>query len=277
MIPDQIERVALLGWRVYPSSRSSKAACIKAPSDHASCDLGQIEAWCEQFRNCNWRVVMEGSGIWGMDVDAPSEGHEADGLSAMARMVAKNGSLPLRPTTRSGGGGIAMFFRHDGEPINGKTGWPELGLDPRRGRLSVTIPPSIHITTREPYKWLVTPWDVAPPPAPAWLLKAVAPPPEPSRPRVPEVTTEGRAERRLRRAVDAILGAASGTANDTLNRQAFAVARHIAGGTLSESEAAEALYAAARNRTIPDLEARDTIRSAFKGGYSKPLLSDAHV
>ena len=275
MIPDEIERVALLGWRVYPCSRSSKAARFKDPSANASCDLDLIQRWVDDYPASNWRVVMEGSGIWALDVDAPGADHDADGLAAMGRLVAKHGALPLRPTTRSGGGGVAMFFRHDEEPIHGKTGYPEPGLDPRRGRLSVTIPPSIHLTTRKPYEWLVKPWEVDPPAAPTWLLNAVKPPPEPARPRLPEVTSEGRAERRLRRAVDAILSAPKGTANDTLNRQSFAVARHVAGGTLNESEAAAALYAAARNRNIPDYEARDTIKSGFKGGYAKPLTAEA--
>ncbi len=269
-IPEEIERVALLGWRVYPSSQTTKHARFKEPGLKASFDLDVIAGWVKLYGDSNWRVVMEGSGIWGLDVDVPSADHAADGVVVMAGMVAEHGALPLRPTTRSGGGGYAVFFKHEGEPVWGKTGHPHDGLDPRVGKLSVTIPPSIHITTKRSYTWLVPPWTVDPPKAPDWLLKAVAPPFR-AKPRMPEVTTTSRAERRLRTAVDLVLSAPAGRSNDTLNRQAFALGRHIAAGALSEATAAEALYCAAMHRHIPSSEARDTIRSGFRGGYAKPL------
>ena len=198
-IPVEIELVDLLGWRVYPSRGHTKSARFKDPSGNASCDLDQIERWVNDYPPSNWRVVMDGSGIWGVDVDAPSEDHAHDGVAAMARLVEQQGPLPLRPTTRSGGGGYAVFFKHEGEAIWGKTGHPFGGLDPRVGRLSVTIPPSIHITTRKPYEWLVPPWKVDPPKAPDWLLKAVAPPTEPKRPRPTRSTSHLRCAARQRR------------------------------------------------------------------------------
>lgn len=268
--PD-VERVALLGWRLYPASTRDKRGCIKGGTDAATCDLDQLGMWAWEFPGCGWRVVMQGSGIWSLDLDVPSADHAADGISAMAALVRQHGHLPAQPRTRSGGGGAALFFRHDGELISGKTGTPAPGMDPRRGRLSVTIPPSVHVTTGRPYRWLVAPWDVSPPPAPAWLLRAVAPPPEPARPAMPVATNDTRARRRLHRAVDSVATAPSGAANDVLNRESFAVARHCAAGVLSEHEAIEALYAAARARSVPHLEAKDTIRSAFRGGYRHPL------
>ena len=42
--PD-IEQLALLGWRMYPASASSRAACIKNPGASATCDLGKLQAW----------------------------------------------------------------------------------------------------------------------------------------------------------------------------------------------------------------------------------------
>lgn len=69
MIPEEIERVALLGWRLYPASRYSRAACIKHGSDLATSDLNTLAAWSYEFPDCNWRVVCGGSGIWGLDLD----------------------------------------------------------------------------------------------------------------------------------------------------------------------------------------------------------------
>src|SRR4051794_12546630 len=124
--PD-IERLALLGWRLYPASRHSRAACIKSPGASASCDLDQLDAWTRQYPGCNWRVVCEGSGVWGLDVDVPSPDPAAEGVAALAAMVERHGPIPPRPMTRSGGGGLALFFRHRGEPIHGATGWPVPG------------------------------------------------------------------------------------------------------------------------------------------------------
>src|SRR3954454_3956920 len=90
----------------------------------------------------------------------PSEDHTADGVVALAGLVKQHGPIPPRPMTRSGGGGLALFFRHCGEPIHGATGWPVPGIDPRRGKLSVTVPPSIHVRTRRPYVWTVAPWEI---------------------------------------------------------------------------------------------------------------------
>ena len=269
--PD-IERVALLGWHLYPASRSlRRAACFKGATDQATCDLEKLEEWQHTYRGCGWRMVFGPSGCWGLDIDAAGKDHAADGIAAFAGLVAQHEPLPARPMSRSGGGGYGLFFRHTGEPITGKSGHPAPGIDPRRGRLSITIPPTIHHRTGAPYRWVTAPWDVSPPVAPAWLLHLVKPPPEPARPRLPQVTSTERAHRRLRRAVDAVLDASSGTANVTLNRESFAVARHVGAGVLNEHEAVEALYAASRHRSIPHREASDTIRSAFRAGCAKPL------
>lgn len=271
-LSEPIERLALLGWRLYPASSRGRSGCIKSATDLATYDIDQLAAWAREFPGCNWRVVMEGSGIWAMDCDAPGPTHSADGIAAMAELVHRHGPLPHGPRSRSGGGGLGLFFCHNGEPIAGKTGTPAPGLDPRRGRLSITVPPSIHYLTRQPYRWIVAPWDVSPPDAPAWLLDAVKPPPEPQRKAFdPEVTTDARARRRLIRAITTIETAPSGAANDTLNREAFAVGRHVAARVLSESEAISQLYSAARARNIPPHEARATLKSAFRSAYQKPL------
>jgi bifunctional DNA primase/polymerase-like protein len=171
-LPTDIKRLALLGWRLYPASRRNKAACIKDPGASATFDLDKLQAWTRAFPDCNWRMVCEGSGVWALDVDVPPEDHDADGVAALADLVKRHSPIPPRPMTRSGGGGLALFFRHSGEPIHGATGWPVPGINPRRGKLSVTVPPSIHVRTRRPYVWAVAPWEVSPPDAPGWLLPA---------------------------------------------------------------------------------------------------------
>lgn len=270
-LPSDVERLALLGWRLYPASARSKAACTKDPGASATCDIDKLQAWADKFPGCNWRMVCEGSGVWGLDVDVPSEDHAADGIAALASLVRRNGPIPPRPMTRSGGGGLALFFRHRGEPIHGATGWPKPGLDPRRGRLSITVPPSRHQRTGNVYYWIVAPWELSPPDAPAWLLRAVAPPPErvwtgtgADAAAMPDGRRRRYAEGALRRSVEQVATAAQGQRNDTLNRACFGLARFIDAGDLAPSEVADALAVAARQAAMPFPEVRATLASALR-------------
>ena len=266
--PPEIERLALLGWRLHPASRFSRAAAIKGAAEAATHDLDCLERWAAEFPGCNWRVVMGGSKVWGLDVDAPSPDHAADGIAALAGLVATHGPLPPRPMIRTGGGGYALFFRDGGEPISGRTGTPAPGLDPRRGRLTVTVPPSIHHRTRARYRWITAPWEIAPPPAPAWLLRAVAPPPPVPIPHPSRMPAKGRpyAVGALRRAVAEVATAFPGTRNDVLNRAAWSLSRLIADGSLAPSEIAEALAHAGRVAGMDHHEVARTIASALTAG-----------
>lgn len=274
VLPDEIERLALLGMRLYPASQFSKAGCIKRGPDLATCDLDQIAAWAREFRGCNWRVVMEGSGIWALDVDRPGPDHEADGQEVLAKMVARHKRTPIppRPTVRSPSGGFTLVFKSVDSPICGRSGWPKKGLDPKAGRLTINVPPSRHLSFGTPYRWQPAPWDLTPPEAPAWLLKAVAPPPPPKVPIPKPVATSDRARKRLFRAISTVLGAARGTRNQTLNRESFAVARYVAAGSLGEQEALEHLYAAAIGVGLDHHEAKATIQSGYRSGLrAEPL------
>ncbi len=261
----EVEAVALLGWRLYPCSRSTKAARFKGASAAASFDLNVISRWCREFGPSNWRVVMAGSGIWSLDVDAAGDTHSADGIAELQKLVTANGPLPPRPMTRSGGGGYGIFFSHTDEKIAGKTGTPAPGIDPRRGNLSITIPPSIHVATRKPYKWITPPWDVNPPKAPEWLLKLLEPKPEPEFKRAVIDTTDA-ARDWLYKAANAVANAGEGSRNDTLNRRSFHVGRMIAAGLLGQQEAVEVLYGAARSIGLEHHEIKSTIQSGINSG-----------
>ncbi len=265
-IPEEIERVALLGWHVYPASQYSRAACFAGASANASCDLDTIARWGSEYPGCNWRVVFGPSGLWGIDCDVPPL-HE-DGVSAFKAIVAQNSLLPPRPVMQSGSGGIGIFFRHNGEPIRGQSGYPAPGIDPRRGRLSQTIPPSRHVDTKGAYRWLVPPWEVSPPDAPRWLLDLMAPPPIPPLRHLPERRGTGQgaayAYGALKSALIRVGLAPAGQANDTLNREAYAMARFVADGTIPEGDVRETLMAGARRRAIPIREALATIESGLK-------------
>ena len=271
-LPSEIEAVALLGWHLYPAVRrpSAKAACFKGASDAATCDLDTLARWDADFNRPNWRVVMGPSNLWGIDLDAPSADHDADGISAFAQFAKSYPPLPPGPRTRSGGGGLALFFRGTDQPIMGKTGYPAPGIDPRRGRLSITIPPSIHHRTGRAYRWISAPWETATPDAPDWLIRLFRTPQDAPKLNA-NVIADSKASRALVAAMRAVRDAPSGAANDTLNRRPYYIARCVAAGALSETEAVDALYAAALDRRIPAREAIATLKSAFASGKSRPL------
>lgn len=267
MIPPDIERVALLGWHVYPGSATTRAGCFEGAHDAASCDLDTIASWCRDYPRCSWRLVCGPSRVWGLDLDVPPM-HRHDGIAAFTAVTGQHEPLPKRPTLRSGGGGLAIFFRHDGEPIAAEGKKLGAGIDPRRGRQSQTIPPSLHYHTRQPYRWLTPPWEVAPPPAPAWLLALLAPPPEPPARPAPKLL-QGDGARNyavavLHNAIRRAAAAGQGDRNNSLNQQTYGVARFIADGMLSEAEVRDSMMAAARAAAIPLREAMATIDSALK-------------
>lgn len=267
MIPPEIENVALLGWAVYPCSTSSRAGKFKGAHLAATHDLNTIAGWCREWPRCNWRVIFEKSRIWGLDCDVPP-GHASDGIAALAELVKVHGPIPPRPQARSGGGGLGLFFAWNGERIIGDGGHPAPGIDPRRGAQSQTIPPSVHIVTRKPYRWIDPPWTVAPPPAPAWLLRLVEPPPEPEFRRA-VIDTADKARNKLYRAASAVAQAASGERNQRLYKRAHQIGIMIGEGTLGEREGAEALYGAARSAGLDHIEARATIISGINSGVRR--------
>lgn len=263
--PD-VERVALLGWRLAPVSRYSKASCFKGAPDHASHDLDMLEQWSGAYPGCNWRVYMAGSGIFALDCDVPP-GHAHDGLASLDVLQERYSKLPPAPTTRSGGGGRAYIFRHDDEPIIGRSGHPAPGIDPLRGRQGLMIPPSVHLRTKQPYIWLVPPWEVSPPPAPKWLLRLLRPPPVPKIRRA--VVTDDDVREVITKVVGKLSVAKEGERNATLNTQAFRLGVLVGRGLLSDSEATDVLYRIARAIGLDNHESLATIKSGLKGGYNK--------
>lgn len=266
MIHPDIERVALLGWHLYPCSNRTRHGCFKGASHAATCDLNVLARWTSEFPNCGWRVVCQPSNIWGLDLDTPPI-HNHNGVEYFTNLVKVHSPLPPRPQLRSGGGGIALFFHYSGQRLSGKTNSLP-GIDPRCGRLSQTIPPSLHYITGKPYRWINAPWDVAPPQAPEWLVKLFEPPPEPEFKRT-QIDTTDAARRQLYKACMAVVQSTNGARNDTLNRRAFQVGCMMGEGLLGEQEAIEALYGAARQAGLEHHEAKATIMSGLTSGLKR--------
>ena len=265
--PD-VERLALLGWRLYPSTRSRKGV-FKGYIEAATSNLSTLSHWAQQYPGCNWSVIPNGSGIWALDLDVPSPDHPADGVAAMRELCWKFGELPPCPHGRSGGGGRLLVFRDAGQPIRNKTGTPVPGIDPRAGRVPFTVEPSIHRRGGR-YRWVVAPWDLEPPVAPDWLLGQVAPPPRPSMAHMRTGIVKGRVGRCMVRAVRRVQEARPGERNATLNRESFFLGRLVGSGCIDADALLASLYRAARWAGLDDSECRATIRSGFEAGLRQP-------
>ena len=108
-IPRDIERVCLMGWKVYPASTASKAGCFQGATGAASSELATVDEWCFRYPRCNWRVVTGASGLFVLDVDRPGT-HAHDGIAALKRLIDTHGPLPRRPTPRSRTSQEAMLW-----------------------------------------------------------------------------------------------------------------------------------------------------------------------
>jgi hypothetical protein len=265
--PD-IERLALLGWKLTPAT-STKKGMFKGFIPAATDDLDQLEAWAGAYPHACWKVRPEGSGVWFFDVDVPGPEHANDGVAALRGLCELHGPLPPRPHARSPSGGHTLVFRDDGHAIAGASGHVAPGLDALRGKLCPMVPPSRR--NGGAYRWIVAPWECNPPPAPEWLLKLLEPPPPPPRPSYPRRMTNDRAAVALDRVVRDLARAGAGGRNAALNRAAFIAGGFVASGLLDEGTAVAAIYSAARHIGLDDMECRATIRSGFRAGTAKPV------
>jgi hypothetical protein len=266
--PD-IERIALLGWRCAPATRTKKGM-FRGYLDQATADLEQLGRWSHQYPGCCWKVIPAGSGVFGLDVDIPGADHAADGVAVLRDLCALHGPLPPRPHGRSGSGGHLMVFRDDGHPIAAGSAKPAPGLDTCAGRNAFTVSPSRN-KRNQPYRWTVAPWEVAPPRAPDWLLALMAPPPPPPKPSRPVVPTTDRAMRAIFQSFGEVAGAPRGARNIALHRRAFFVGGFVGAGAIdrstAERELIEAGIAAGQSRS----EAQSTVRSGLNAGELQPL------
>ena len=121
----------------------------------------------------------------------------------------------------------------------------------------------------------MAPWELAPPPAPSWLLGLLAPPPVPplheSPPRPPDTAGDRRryALAALRRAAHRAATAPQGQRNDILNTETFSLTRFLAEGTLDATEVATAMAYAGRQAGLLPPEVKATLASALAAGLRR--------
>jgi hypothetical protein len=154
------------GAPVFPCEPDGKRPLTYNGFWDASADPRRVEAWWSRWPEANVGIPTgERSGLLVLDVDPGAGGPES--LAALERT---GGPLPRTTRTRTGGGGMHVFFRYpEGETVRNSAGRLGPGLDVRGEGGYVVVPPS---RTRSAYEWL----DRAPLAQATWLLACLGGP-----------------------------------------------------------------------------------------------------
>jgi hypothetical protein len=173
-------------------------------------------------------------------------------------------------TVATGGGGWHLYYRHPGVPVPSRPLPGRSGVDIKADGGYVVAPPSRHPRTGRPYRW-VGGRDVneMPPALLAACLTVTAPPvPAPAAGTRPTSTTPAGGisspAALLAAHLDAVTRAPEGRRRTTLYGAARGVARMVATGAITPTDARAALTTAGRQAGQSE---RDT-RAAILGGFT---------
>jgi hypothetical protein len=264
------------GWAVVPLQ--GKRPRIKDWPNHATTDERQILAWMHQFGETNIGIATgERSGFFVLDVDGP------EGEQSLSKLIAEHGALPATLEGRTGGGGRHILFQFpEGTDLGNSAKNLGAKLDIRGNGGQIVAPPSIHPDTGCAYEWASDPEWTEIAPAPAWLLELLTKREE-YKPAKPAATVTDIGDQRARKYGLGVLESqakelaetTSGGRNGKLNWAAYRTARFAASCGISESEAYDALMAAADRCGLIDDDglrsAAATFNSGWRKGVNEPL------
>jgi len=156
------------GWRTLPIKPNGKHPPMASWQHAATVDPDTHAKWWNGLYRNHGIGIATGDELWVLDIDT----HDADGPATLRALEAEHGTLPLGPTSTTGGGGEHRLFlpppgRHVGTTKNIGP-----GLDVRGRGGQIVAPPTIHATTGVPYSWKVAP-DTPLRRAPLWLEQLV--------------------------------------------------------------------------------------------------------
>jgi hypothetical protein len=272
------------GWPVFMLGRSKRPVancndCHDTPHDPATCGHLTCHGFYAATTNPD-RVAQivtavprgqlavrtgDVSGLVVVDVD-PAHGGDV----SLAELVAHD-LVPRTLWVRTGSGGVHLYYRHPGHEIGSRPMPGRAGIDVKADGGYVVLPPSIHHRTHEPYRWgdgLAAPIEMPPP-----LIAACLPPvpadstTHPAGPiRTTATTGAGgisNPEGLLTSTLNAVRNAPEGKRRTTLYGAARGVARMVAAGAISHTDAIAALTDVGQQ---VEQTARD-IRAAITGGF----------
>lgn len=165
-------KIAYLGWSALALAEREKVPLAKSHGAHdGTRDTSAIELLWTKHPHANVGIATgKPSGLWVLDVDGD------EGIATMASLVKQHGELPSSPRSRTGSGGVHVFFALPPErEVRNRIKFAP-GCDTRSTGGYVVAPPSVH-PNGNAYRWIAghRPDDVRLALAPAWLLDLVAP------------------------------------------------------------------------------------------------------
>jgi hypothetical protein len=253
-----------LKWPVFPLAPGLKVPFFAKDRGgngvhDATTDPDQIRAWGKICPAANIGIAC--GSITVVDVD-PRNGGDV----SLAALAAKGCVLPLCPRQRTGNGGWHYVFAGDPRIANSK-GRLGRGIEIKSaGGYIVGAPSWTKASSSGPggrYRWEVSPFDVAAPLMPAWLVDRLLPPPR--KPvascRLPSLA-DAEGYRRMAVAVLRKVVREMGSLRDGRHVRPFDAARwlakYVARGLLSEEEVRDAiLQGCAANGALARYGARD--------------------
>jgi hypothetical protein len=149
------------GIPVFPCESGGKRPLTYNGFWDATTDIGRVKAWWGRWPTANVGVPTgKRSGLLVLDVD-PRDG----GPQSLGALERENGPLPSTARSRTGGGGVHVFFRYPAEKeVRNSAGWLGPGLAVRGEGGYVVVPPS---RTQGHYEWI----DRSRPVEAAWLIE----------------------------------------------------------------------------------------------------------
>jgi hypothetical protein len=262
------------GWPVFVLGRSKRPVANCAPCraadpghDRAGCGCltchGFYAATASPARLAAMLAAVPGgllairtgtpSGLLVVDID-PRNGGQLD-----------HALMTPTATVATGGGGWHLYYRHPGTPaaaaLPGRA-----GVDIKGDGGYVAAPPSVHPGTGQPYRWAGQRPVAEMPPA---LRAALAPPAAPAAPPLsgPPATRPARGisspAALLAAHLRAVQAAPEGRRRTTLYGAARGVARMVAAGAITETEAWATLTAAGLAAQQTERDIRAAIAGAF--------------
>jgi Bifunctional DNA primase/polymerase, N-terminal/AAA domain len=273
------------GWPVFPCQPGS-ISCKRPLTPHgfrdASTDETAIRRWWKRYPDALIGVAMgAASGVFAIDLDAPSEARVDDGTTAWRRLAERHGCPPTHAHLTPGGGMHYLFKYRADRPTRNRRGMLPPGMDVRGDGGYLIVPPS-QLRDGRTYK-IITPANFLHfAEAPDWLYKLLEDPGGASA--AESSATNGRAFHDgqecawglaiLRRCADDVACAPEGNRNNILNAVAYRLGRLVGGGFLDRSEVEEELRNAARSNGYVASDglraAEATIRSGIDAGILKP-------
>lgn len=149
---------------VFPCQPGGKRPLTYNGFWEATTDPCRIKAWWRRWPSANIGITTgKKSGLLVLDVDPRGGGPES-----LAVLEGQSGTVPHTARSRTGGGGVHVFFRYPPrEEVRNSAGWLGPGLDVRGEGGYVVVPPS---KTQRPYEWI----DKSPLAEAMWLLKCLS-------------------------------------------------------------------------------------------------------